>query len=434
MADYDVGVVALTTPAPSAPLAQTRPVVSVRNNGLHDAVASGYIRIYSAGLLVYESEAYSDTIGPGETRPCSAIDYWTPEAEGPYMVQGYFSTPLDQVEPNNNLLPTLIVISGAEPPPPTPVPLHASQHESGGADEMSIEDLPGRAGDAQMPINHASFHENAGIDRIDVTDLPGLLGTAQTPKAHATSHKVGGSDVLDVLTLPNVTALELVARKGANNGYCPLDSAAVVPQVNIMRGTEAPPDDRQALLKTQIWGYPIPHPHAASHGLGGSDPLLTALNATGATVTVNSGTGETTIATITIPAGWMNSSLGLVLNAAGRLTSIASPGEVLRLKVKQDAAALVTLDINVSMIYSGAISLRALVAAIDYQAVKTYLEFLPNEDAAKAIGPHVITTAAATNISAAETIYTLTAEFPGGGISHQLLIDMSHSFNTGQPS
>ncbi|HUX30454.1 MAG TPA: hypothetical protein VMV78_07475, partial [Thiobacillus sp.] len=207
--------------------------MSVRNNGIHEAIASGYIRIYSAGLLVYESEAYSDTIGPGETRPCSAVDYWTPEAEGPYMVQGYFSTPLDQVEPNNNLLPTLIVISGAEPPPPTPVPLHASQHESGGADELSLEDLPGRAADQQRPINHASNHQVAGIDPVNVTGMPGILAEAQTPKAHAASHKVGGSDVLDVLALPNATALELVARKGAANGYSGLDAVQQVPRPNL---------------------------------------------------------------------------------------------------------------------------------------------------------------------------------------------------------
>lgn len=263
MADYDVGVVSLTTPASSAPLAQCRPVVSVRNNGIHDAVASGYIRIYSAGLLVYESEAYSDTIGPGETRPASAVDYWTPEAEGTYMVQGYFSTPLDQVEPNNNLWPTLIVISGVEPPPPTPVPLHASQHESGGEDEMSIEDLPGRAGDAQMPINHASFHENAGIDRIDVTGLPGVLGSAQTPKAHAASHKIGGSDILDALALPNATDFELVARKGASNGYASLNVGSFVPREQLAPVGEHPVTN--GLRLDTSWGPVDPTAHAHTH-------------------------------------------------------------------------------------------------------------------------------------------------------------------------
>ena len=252
MADYDVGVIALTTPAASAPLAQTRPVVSVRNNGIHDAVASGYIRIYSAGLLVYQSEAYSDTIGPGETRPASAVDYWTPETEGTYIVQGYFSTPLDQVEPNNNLQPTKVVISGIVPPPPTPVALHASQHEEGGADELSIEDLPGRAADQQRPINHASDHELGGTDPVNVDGMPGVLAQSQTPKVHATSHKVGGGDGLSVLALPDATDLELIARKGAANGYAGLGANSLVPIAQLAPLGAAV--DASALRKDQSWG------------------------------------------------------------------------------------------------------------------------------------------------------------------------------------
>ena len=239
MPDYDVGVIALTTPAASAPLAQTRPVVSVRNNGLHDAVASGYIRIYSAGLKVYESEAYSDTIGPGETRPASAVDYWTPETEGTYIVQGYFTTPLDQVEPNNNLWPTTIVISGVVPPPPTPVTPHASQHEEGGADEMSIEALPGRAADKQEPVTHASNHQTAGIDPIDVTNLNGILAEGQIPQFHAASHKIGGADLVSVHALPGATDLELIAHKGAASGYAGLAADGLVPPAQLGVGAVA---------------------------------------------------------------------------------------------------------------------------------------------------------------------------------------------------
>ena len=258
MADYDVGVIALTTPAASAPLAQTRPVVSVRNNGIHDAVASGYIRIYSAGLLVYQSEAYSDTIGPGETRPASAVDYWTPETEGTYIVQGYFSTPLDQVEPNNNLQPTKVVISGIVPPPPTPVALHASQHEEGGADELSIEDLPGRAADQQRPINHASDHELGGTDPVNVDGMPGVLAQSQTPKVHATSHKVGGGDGLSVLALPDATDLELIARKGAASGYAGLGANTYVPCDQLGLSSLATIASDHALRYNQSYGPASP--------------------------------------------------------------------------------------------------------------------------------------------------------------------------------
>ena len=448
MADYDVGVVSLTTPAPSAPLAQCRPVVSVRNNGLHDAVASGYIRVYSAGLLVFESEAYSDTIGPGETRPASAVDYWTPETEGTYMVQGYFSTPLDQVEPNNNLFPSTIIISGVVPPPPTPVPLHASQHESGGDDEMSIEDLPGRAGDAQMPINHASFHQNAGIDRIDVTGLPGVLGAAQNPKPHAATHKVGGSDLLDVLALPNATALELVARKGAANGYAGLDSGALVPDNQLAPVPEPPPNAGDALTFGSGWSPANPLWHAYTHQAGNDDELdvtglpgvladvqkAATLNSTGAAVMVNAGTGETTIATITIPTDWMNTSLGVVLNVAGRLTSVVSPGAILRLKIKHGAAVLVTHDVDVNKASVAPASVHAYIAAIDALYLKAFLEFMADSDAVQHLGTHVATTAAGTGYASAETTFSITAEFIGGGINHQWIIDLSHSFTTGHQS
>jgi len=532
VADYDVGVVALTTPAPSAPLAQCRPVVSVRNNGIHEAIASGYIRIYSAGLLVYESEAYSDTIGPGETRPASAVAYWTPEAEGTYMVQGYFSTPLDQVEPNNNLWPTTAIISGIEPPPPTPVPLHASQHESGGPDEMSIEDLPGRAGDAQLPINHASFHENAGIDRIDVTGLPGVLGAAQNPKTHAGSHKVSGSDPLDVLALPNVTALELVARKGAANGYSGLDAVQQVPRPNLAR-VPANPTPAMFPRYDGDWGIAETLPHSSSHENGGDDELSVeglsgvlynlqkpqvhdnekhdpnyasvtalqahlddttnvhptatnleqtahkgaangyagldvdqlvprpnlarvpvepdasmaprydgdwgpvqalALNATGAAVSVAFDAPETTIATFTVPAGWMNSSLGVILNLAGRLTTAIGVGALLRFKVKQGAAVLVQHDVDVNKNSVAPVSVHGYIAAIDAANLKAFLEFMADSDAVQHLGTHVATTAAGTGYTAAETVFTITAQFVNGAAVDLLLVDVSHSFHTGQPS
>jgi hypothetical protein len=312
MADYDVSVIGLTVPAATAPLAQCRPVVSVRNNGLHDAVASGYIRIYSAGLLIFESELYSDTIGPGLTRPASAVDYWTPPAEGTYTVQGYVSCPLDQVEPNNNLFPTTIVVSGTEPEPPTPVQAHASQHESGGADELSIEGLPGRAADDQTPITHATNHMNAGIDRLDVTGLPGILGEAQNPKLHAAAHKIGGADLVDVLGLPNATALELVARKGVVNGYAELDSGGLLPITRLCPYGEQPATN--GLRKDRSWGPVDPTDH--THLI---------LDATGAAASIGPADPDTQFASITIPEALKTDSLSIHFKAFGRLTQVAKP-------------------------------------------------------------------------------------------------------------
>lgn len=446
MADYDVSVVELTTPAATAPLAQMRPVVSVRNNGIHDAVASGYIRIYSAGLLIFESEIYSDTIGPGVTGAASAVDYWTPPAEGSYMVQGYLSTPLDQVEPNNNLSPTWVAISGEPPIPPGPVEFHASQHEEDGGDELSIEGLRGRTGDTQIPIAHASFHEINGEDVLNVQSLPGILSEPQYGKSHAAEHKIGGSDLLSVLTLPDNTDLERVARKGANNGYAALDFAGHVPDDQLAAVAEPIPDAGDALTFASGWSRANPLPHAHLHedgatdeisveGLSGvlADPQPTeTLNSVDAFTALAFDDPETVLASLTVPAVWMNSSLGVVLNLAGRLETQLSAGAVLRLKVKLGAAIICQHDIDVNKNSIAPASAHAIVAAIDGYNVKAFIEFFADTDAVQHLGIHVATCQAGTNYATAETVFTITGQFINGAAAHQWLVDLAHCWNTGQ--
>ena len=48
---------------------------------------------------------------------------------------------------------------------------------------------------------HASRHENGGADEISVLGLSGLLADSQTPLAHAASHSEGGSDEVDAADL-----------------------------------------------------------------------------------------------------------------------------------------------------------------------------------------------------------------------------------------
>ena len=281
MADYDVGVLSLLTPAAQAPLAQIRPVVSVRNNGLHDAVSSGYIRIYSAGLLVFESEAWSDTLAPGESGPASAVDYWTPPAEGFYVVNGYFSTPLDQVEPNNNLHPVPIEITGLPPPPPTPVPFHASQHESGGQDELSIEGLPGRAADPQDSLAHVATHQAGGSDALNVGGLQGELATTQAPKAHGNAAHSPQMATAEQLAIHNAAAavhsaalnLEQTANKGQPDGYASLNSVGHVPDAQLAEVPEPPPDAGDALTFGSGWSPANALPHAYKHETGGDDEI-----------------------------------------------------------------------------------------------------------------------------------------------------------------
>lgn len=71
-------------------------------------------------------------------------------------------------------------------------------------------------GGGGAPSAHATTHQDGGSDEISVTGLSGLLADAQTPLAHATTHKSAGADPIridelkiatDITTL-NATATE----------------------------------------------------------------------------------------------------------------------------------------------------------------------------------------------------------------------------------
>lgn len=61
---------------------------------------------------------------------------------------------------------------------------HASSHENGGGDELSVAGLSGLLADAQTPASHAASHGNAGIDEINVAGLSGQLADDQPTLAH----------------------------------------------------------------------------------------------------------------------------------------------------------------------------------------------------------------------------------------------------------
>lgn len=83
---------------------------------------------------------------------------------------------------------------------------HASTHENGGSDEISVAGLSGLLADGQNPTTHATDHENGGGDEISVAGLSGLLADDQNPTAHATDHENGGGDEIDVGGLSGVLA------------------------------------------------------------------------------------------------------------------------------------------------------------------------------------------------------------------------------------
>ena len=81
---------------------------------------------------------------------------------------------------------------------------HASTHENGGSDEISVAGLSGVLADAQTAAAHAASHQNGGADEISVAGLSGLLADSQTALAHAASHQDGGSDEISVAGLSGV--------------------------------------------------------------------------------------------------------------------------------------------------------------------------------------------------------------------------------------
>jgi hypothetical protein len=312
VADYDVAAVALVSPPAQALVTSYRPAVSVRNNGIHDALASGILRIYSAGRLLFTTEIYSAVIPPGETVNAYATDYWTPPALGDYMIIADVSCPLDQVEPNNHLPPTAIEVIPGEPPAPSEVPLHAAQHEEGGADELIADGLHGRLADPQTPLAHKASHQVGGSDVLDVTGLPGVLAEGQPFADHVWKHARGGSDELNVDELRGVLYnlqkpqahgnekhapdmalasdlsshlndthnvhydadnLQQKREKGDPNGYAELNESALVPldQLAVVPGGPLIPFD--AVRADRSIGPANPVSHHLEHEAGGGDQV-----------------------------------------------------------------------------------------------------------------------------------------------------------------
>jgi hypothetical protein len=277
MADYDIGVLALVVPATSGPKATYRPAVSVRNNGIHDALASGYLRIYSAGLLVFETELYSATIPAGAIGTAQAIDLWTPKAEGFYVIHAYLSTPLDQVESDNMLAPVTIQITGETPPVPPVVPAHAPQHEDGGNDELSIDGLKGRAADPQAALAHAAQHQAGGSDTLNVGSLQGILAQDQPAQVHSnTRHNPSMATSAELTSHQGSVAVHTAATNLANRETTG-NRTGLVPQAQLAAGTLVVDPDQDedlfALRKDDFWGPTEPKRHHTAHEPGGADEI-----------------------------------------------------------------------------------------------------------------------------------------------------------------
>lgn len=333
MADYDVGVLGLSSPPPVAVVTPYRPAVSVRNNGIHAALASGYVRIYSAGLLVFESEVFSGTLAPSASGTADAVDYWTPPAEGQYIVQGYVTTPLDQVEPNNNLAPVTIIVEGGPTPPPTPVPLHAAQHEEGGSDPVNVDGLPGVLADRQLPSAHAAQHQAGQSDTLNVSGLAGILGDPQTPVAHGNAHHSPTmSTAAELTSHAGSSAAHPAATNLANRETSGVDSG-LVKGVQLAASTEvadAGDDPLKAGLRLgRLWGPVNAVHHHAKHEVGGVDEVAIPSVISGITrnVQVLPASGQITIVTTELTAAMSKEGTVAHIESIGTVTTVGGVGQ-----------------------------------------------------------------------------------------------------------
>jgi hypothetical protein len=332
MPDYDVEAVALSSPPASAVMTPYRPAVLVRNNGVHDALASGYIRIYSAGLLIFTTEVYSGTIAPGATGLAQAVDYWTPPAEGKYIANGYVSCPLDQYEPNNNLGPSTFTVTGGPTPPPPTVPIHAAQHEEGGTDEVSIDGLKGLAADEQTPRPHVATHQAGGSDQLNVGALQGELASPQTPKTHSNAYHDPAFATASALSSHQAAATVHTTASNLANRILSGEDQGLVDILQLGKGSEPGGTPQNHFLALdRIWRIPT----AAAASLG----------ANAEPIELDGPDGGVTLLILQVPIAWITKSMQFLIQLKGYLHTLAATGATLHLGLWLGQAGLGELDI-----------------------------------------------------------------------------------------
>jgi hypothetical protein len=403
VADYDVGVLGLSSPPTSAVLTSYRPAVSVRNNGIHNALASGYLRIYSAGLLIFETEVYSGTLAPGATGTADGVDYWTPPAEGSYIVQGYVTTPLDQVEPNNNLNPTTITVEGGPVPPSPTVPLHAAQHEEGDTDPINVDGLPGVLADRQPAANHAAQHQAGQADVLNVGGLAGVLGDPQTPIVHGNAHHN------PVMT----TAAELTAHSGGVAVHTAATNLAnrettgpltgLVPSAQLITGSAVPADD-SGLRIDRTWG-PV-----KSTNIGDNRQAASLLP----------GPDYEDVHTITAPPTWMHDHMVMEIVIIGRL-AIDNPGS-LDLRLCYGAAPWCTINIPGTTDPDRHLIARAIITGVPVDTMTGTIESLDEGDTTHEITRRMNVKNALVANPNLERTWTVQARLNSGGFDSHLAI------------
>jgi len=412
MADYDVGALALVVPATSGPKSTYRPAVSVRNNGIHDAIASGYLRIYAAGLLVFETELYSATITPGATGLAQAVDYWTPSAEGQYTIHAYLSTPLDQVESNNMLAPVTITITGETPPTPPVVAAHAAQHEEGGTDEVSIDGLKGRAADPQDALAHAASHQAGGSDALNVGSLQGILAQDQPTQVHSnTRHNPVMSTAAELTAHAGSVAAHTAATNLANRDTTGPETGLVT-ITQLASGSAVPASLYHGLRVDRLWA---PTKHAS---IGYNRNAFTQLP----------GSGRQHILEIAVPEAYITDDMQLVLETSVEIVRTVGNAGTVTFSTWLDATVLSAITANLNLEFNIYALMRSTILAIPTSKISTNM-LLSGEVQGSAPTPFLMCDPGVLlrNRPAGPSIAYLDVEFDGDGTDRSVIIYSGHA-------
>ena len=148
---------------------------------------------------------------------------------------------------------------------------HASNHENGGGDEISVAGLSGELADDQPPKAHdlgGSKHNAATLAQLNAKVSDAALDDASDPRdpnAHAANHEDGGGDEISVAGLSGVLADKQDANKLQGR-----DVAVTAPSANQVLGWDS------GATQWEPQDPSTPGAHAASHENGGGDEISVA--------------------------------------------------------------------------------------------------------------------------------------------------------------
>ena len=172
---------------------------------------------------------------------------------------------------------------------------------------------------AGTPSAHASTHQNGGSDEISVAGLSGLLADGQTPITHASTHASAGSDPLtlaqsQVTSLTSDLAAKLAVAGGTMTGQLNFsgtthagiklisltttqrDALTAANGMLIYNSTTATVQKYEAGAWVSIASAGSPGAHASSHQVGGSDPVSLLYDENPSSPTAPSATGTNSMA------------------------------------------------------------------------------------------------------------------------------------------